>query len=116
MDPEGLLEAFSQMMKKRITMPARLMSDGESQDLFGRFAAVAQRIGVYTARDYAEIIEHLLAFWKIPSLQGLSGDAAQAQDFLCGLPEHYRAFAEKVRGRLERQPKSAFAWIFNRSA
>jgi len=115
-DPTGAVCAFSEMMKKRITMPARLMSDGESQDLFGRFAAVAQRIGVYTARDYADILEHLLTTWGIPGLTGLSGESAEAQDSLCGLPQHYRAFADKVQGRLDREAQSAFPWIFNRPA
>lgn len=113
-DPAGAVCAFSQMMEKRITMPARLMSDGESQDLFSRFSAVAQRIGVYTAVDYADIIEHLVSRWGIPGLPNLSGEAAQAQDFLCGLPQRYRAFANKVEGRLRRQVRSAFPWIFNR--
>ena len=115
LDPRGTLVAFAQMMKTKVTMPARLMSDGIERDLFSRFSVVAQRIGVYTARDYADIIEHLVTYWQVPGMSGLSGDAAQAQDYLCGLAAHYQRFAERVEARPARQPRAPLSWIFDRS-
>ncbi|KAE8682212.1 desaturase 6 [Hibiscus syriacus] len=58
-DPTGAMLAVSDMMNKRITMPAHLIFDGEDPRLFDHFSAVAQRIGVYTAEDYADIVEAL---------------------------------------------------------
>lgn len=114
LDPGGTMVAFAEMMKTQVTMPARLMSDGIEPDLFSRFAIVAQRIGVYTARDYAEIIEHLVEYWKVPSLSGFSGLAAKAQDYLCGLAAHYQRFAERVEGRIAKQSRAPLSWIFDR--
>ena len=116
LDPEGAVVACARMMKTTVTMPAQLMSDGGAQDLFRRFAAVAQRIGVYTALDYAQIIEHLVEYWHIPRLATLRGQAAEAQEYLCESAQHYRQFAERIAARLTRQPKAAFSWIFGRAA
>ncbi len=104
-DPSGALVAIAQMMRTKIAMPARLMSDGTSSDLFGQFTALAQRIGVYTTRDYASIVEHLVGYWKISSLTGLLGEAARAQEYLCGLATHYLRLAEKLESRLLSQPQ-----------
>ena len=114
LDPRGTLIAFAEMMKANVTMPARLMSDGVEKDLFNRFSTVAQRIGVYTASDYADILKHLIAYWRIPELAGLSDAAAQAQEYLCGLAARYERFAERVEGRVAKQAKSPLSWIFNR--
>ena len=115
-DPsEGVL-AFAQMMKNTVTMPALRMTDGGTADLYGQFAEVAQRIGVYTIRDYADIIEHLVSCWKILDLSGLTGDVAKAQDYLGGLTQRYRRLADRAEGKPSKKPKTPFRWIFNRSA
>lgn len=114
-DPSEAVLAFGQIMKNTVTMPARLMADGTPTDLFSRFSAVAQRIGVYTVRDYADIIEHLVVYWNILSLSGLTGEAAKAQDYLGGLAQRYRALADRAEAHAIEQPKDPFCWIFNRS-
>ncbi len=93
-------------------MPARLMSDGRTENLFESFATVAQRIGVYTARDYTSIIELLIDIWNVRSLTGLSGEAAQAQDYVCSLPERYAKLAER---RVPPPVQRKFSWIYDRS-
>ena len=115
-DPAGGVIAFGEMMKTTVTMPARKMADGMATDLFAQFAATAQRIGVYTMNDYADIIEHLVGYWNIAAIQGLAGAAAEAQEFLCGLTARYRALAERAGHRAGDSPKSPFRWIFNRPA
>ena len=115
-DPSGGVLAFAQMMKNTVTMPARLMADGETPDLYGQFAVVAQRIGVYTIRDYADIIDHLMAYWNIAGLSGLTGDAAKAQDYLGGLAQRYRGLADRAEAKTAGQPPTPFRWLFNRSA
>ena len=59
-DPAGGILAFRSMLRGLIAMPGRFMDDGSDPDLFDHFAIVAQRANVYTVRDYASIIEHLV--------------------------------------------------------
>lgn len=113
-DPSETVLAFAQMMKNTITMPARQMADGGTADLYSQFAVVAQRIGVYTIRDYADIIDHLVGYWKILGLSGLTGDAAKAQEYLGGLAQRYRGLADRAEAKLSEPAKIPFRWIFNR--
>jgi len=115
-DPAEAVRAFGQMMKKTITMPARRMADGERPDLYEQFAVVAQRLGVYTIRDYADIIDHLVGYWHIAELSGLTGEAAKAQDYLGGLAQRYRGLADRAADKVAEQPKVPFRWIFHRAA
>lgn len=110
-DPRGAICAFATMMKRRIVMPAVLMRDAVEQNLFVQFSRVAQRTGVYTARDYADIIEDLVACWKVPALAGLSGIAAEAQDYLCALGARFRAVGERI---VAGEP-ARFSWIYGKS-
>ena len=96
-DPEEGVLAFREMLRGIIAMPGRLMDDGRDPNLFEHFASVAQRIGVYTARTYSQIIEHLLEAWGIAHLS-VSGKAAKAQEYLCRQPERYALFADEIAG------------------
>ena len=120
-DPDGAVLAFADMMKKQIVMPAHLMDDGEhkartGRDLFSDFAAVADATGTYTGNDYADIMEHLIKRWKIADVQGLSGEAAEAQEYLMKQPARIRRlteFAAKKAAKKE-SVKESFSWIFGR--
>jgi acyl-[acyl-carrier-protein] desaturase len=113
-DPAGGVLVFRDMMRRVIAMPGRLMDDGGGDpDLFDRFAAVAQRMNVYTVHDYADIIRHLVATWKVGTLP-LSGKAAAAQDWLCKQGERYDSLAEMVTEETKKQPPTRFSWIHNR--
>ncbi len=113
-DPQGgLMTAMA--LFRRIAMPGRLMYDGKDPDLFDHFAAVAQRLGVYTVWDYADIVEHLVKTWDIPG-RSVSGKAARAQEYLCGHAERCRAIGDQVTEAAVRQPPVPFSWIFGRSA
>ncbi|KAL3513812.1 hypothetical protein ACH5RR_026529 [Cinchona calisaya] len=115
-DPNGAMMAISEMMRKKITMPAHLMYDGLYPDLFERFAAMAQKIGVYTANDYADILEFFIGLWNLEKLQGLTGEARRSQAFVCGLPRRIRKFQERADDRARKlQPRRVnFSWIFNK--
>lgn len=115
-DTARALLAFQNMMKTTVKMPAALMTDGQDPDIYDKFTTVAQKIGVYTSRDYADIIEHLVARWNVPKLTGLGGEAARAQDYLGGLAERYRKLADRVEKRLAKESPAQFSWIFNRKA
>ncbi|CAL9045958.1 unnamed protein product [Musa banksii] len=89
-DPHYTVLAFADMMRKKITLPAHLIYDGRDDNLFEHFSAVAQRLGVYTAKDYTDILEFLVTRWKIGELAGLSGEGNKAQDFVCALAPKIR--------------------------
>lgn len=98
-------------------MPAHLMHDGRDNDLFDHYAAVAQRMGVYTATDYAGILEFLLRRWKVESLGlGLSGEGRRAQDYLCTLPQRIKRLEERANDRVKlgSKPSISFSWVFGR--
>ena len=113
-DPAGVVLAFAQMMKNTVTMPARRMADGEAPDLYQQFAVVAQRAGVYTIRDYASIIDHLMDSWRIAGFSGLHDEAAKAQEYLGGLAGRYRGLADRAEEQVAESPKVPFRWIFRR--
>jgi len=110
-DPVGAVLSFAKMMKKTVTMPAKLMEDGMSSNLFGHFSIVAQRLGVYTVHDYASIIDNLVRSWNVTHLTGLNGASAEAQDYVCGLSKRYEKLAERLTPPAI---KRKFSWIFNR--
>jgi acyl-[acyl-carrier-protein] desaturase len=114
-DPEGGLVTIMSMFRKVIAMPGRLMFDGKDPDLFEHFAAVAQRLGVYTADDYAGIVEHLVATWDV-ARRSVSGKAARAQDFLCRHAERCRTAAAQIAEAAVSQPTVGFSWVFGRTA
>jgi acyl-[acyl-carrier-protein] desaturase len=109
-DPVGAVSAFATMMKRKIVMPAVSMQDSKDEHLFNRFSRVAQRAGVYTVHDYADIIESLVQEWKVGYLGGLSDLAAKAQEYLCTLSDRYRALAEKANF----SAPDHFSWIYDR--
>ena len=110
LDPAKAVLAFAQMMKSKIAMPAMLMDDGIDKKIFSKFSLVAQKIGVYTAKDYAEIIGALVNEWKIEGLTGISGASAKAQEYLCRLSERYLNLAD----RLSFSGVEKFSWLYDR--
>ena len=114
-DPQGSMMTFGTLLRRVIAMPGRLMTDGKDPDLFEHFAVVAQRLGVYTAMDYASIVEHLVATWKVPQ-RSVTGRAAAMQDFLCKHAERCRSMADRVTESLAKQPPIPFSWIHGRTA
>jgi acyl-[acyl-carrier-protein] desaturase len=96
-DPNGAMLAFESMMRKQITMPAVLMDKGNEDNVFVRFSAITQKIGIYTAWDYAKIIQHLVDYWKIESITGLDGAAAKAQSYLVKLADRYMRVADRMK-------------------
>lgn len=118
-DPDGLLMVFGDMMRGQITMPAENMVDGHNDNLYADFSGIAQRIGVYTAIDYAEIIDHLVKRWDLEHIEGLSAEAEKERNYLCKLPERYRKLAERSMNKKlkkgEEDEKHPFAWLHGRA-
>ncbi|XP_062192313.1 acyl-[acyl-carrier-protein] desaturase 7, chloroplastic-like [Phragmites australis] len=118
-DPDAAVRAFAYMMRRRITMPAALMTDGRDDDLFAHYAAAAQQTGVYTAADYRRIVEHLIRQWRVEELAaGLSSEGRRARDYVCRLPQKIRRMEVKAHDRAaEAQKKPTpipLSWIFDR--
>ncbi|XP_012478329.1 stearoyl-[acyl-carrier-protein] 9-desaturase, chloroplastic [Gossypium raimondii] len=113
-DPDGSVLAFADMMRKKISMPAHLMYDGSDENLFYHYSSVAQRIGVYTARDYADIVEYLVDRWKLKELIGLSPEGREAQEFVCGLAPRIRKLEERAQLRAKESPSVPFSWVSGR--
>ncbi|KAK9087932.1 hypothetical protein Syun_030326 [Stephania yunnanensis] len=113
-DPDGTVIALADMMRKKISMPAHLMFDGVDDNLFEHFSAVAQRLGVYTAKDYTDILEFLVGRWNIEKITGLSGEGRKAQDYVCGLAPRFRKLEERAQGRAKEASTVPFSWIFNK--
>ncbi|XP_058005508.1 stearoyl-[acyl-carrier-protein] 9-desaturase 5, chloroplastic isoform X2 [Hevea brasiliensis] len=113
-DPDTTVLAFADMMRKKITMPAQLMYDGQDYNLFDHYSAVAQRLGVYTAKDYADILEFLVGRWKVDKLTDLSSEGRRAQNFVCGLAPRFRKLEEKAQERAKKAPSIPCSWIFGR--
>ncbi|CAN6294671.1 unnamed protein product [Urochloa humidicola] len=120
-DPDGMVRALAHVMRRKVTMPGLLMSDGRGSGgdntLFERFSAVAQRAGVYTASDYGDLVEHFVRRWRVADLVGLSGEGRRAQEYVCGLGPKIRRMEELAQRRAARgEPGMArFSWIFDRS-
>lgn len=115
-DSNGAMLAIADMMRKKIAMPAHLMYDGLDLNLFEHFSAVAQRLGVYTAHDYADILEFLVGRWGLEKLEGLNGEGRHAQEFVCGLAPRIRRLQERAeeRARGMKPHGMRFSWIFNK--
>lgn len=113
-DPDYTARAFADMMRKKVAMPAHLMYDGRDDGLFARFSAVAQRLGVYTARDYADILEFLVRRWGVADLTGLSGEGRRAQEFVCSLGPRFRRLEERAQAKAKEVEFAPFSWIYDR--
>jgi acyl-[acyl-carrier-protein] desaturase len=119
-DPDGLMMVFGDMMRGQISMPAEEMTDGVNPNLYNDFSDVAQACGVYTAIDYADIIQHLVQRWDIEHLEGLSSE--KERDYICRLPDRYRKLAERSMNKKKKAtedapaPPKPFSWIHGRTA
>jgi acyl-[acyl-carrier-protein] desaturase len=97
-DPSEMLLAFSDMMKQKIVMPAHFLRESGQKisDAFEHFSDSAQRIGVYTAADYVEIMQKLIEKWEIDKLVDLTDDAEKARDYLMKLPARMARVSERL--------------------
>ncbi|MEM6298257.1 MAG: acyl-ACP desaturase [Bacteroidota bacterium] len=111
LDPSGLLVAFEDMMRKKIVMPAHLLreSGGQAGELFQHFSDAAQRIGVYTASDYIDILKSLLKTWNVDMLSDLSDEAERARDYLMSLPQRLERISSRIRIP---EKQYEFKWIY----
>jgi acyl-[acyl-carrier-protein] desaturase len=94
-----MILAFAEMMKFKIVMPAHFLreSGGSKGTAFENFSNCAQRLGVYTAQDYIEILQKLNAYWDLGSLRGLNAEAEKGRDYLMKLPDRLTRISERMK-------------------
>ena len=109
-DPSEMMLAFQHMMKLKITMPAHFLREsGEKiSTAFEEFSNSAQKIGVYTASDYVDILQKLIDKWQIDKISGLTDEAEKARDYLMKLPARMAKISERL---VLPQETKIFKWV-----
>ena len=97
-DPSEMMLAFQYMMKQKIVMPAHFLRESGQKisAAFENFSDSAQRIGVYTAADYVDILQKLIEKWEIDKINGLTDEAEKARDYLMKLPARMAKISERL--------------------
>ncbi|MDP5138922.1 MAG: acyl-ACP desaturase, partial [Spirosomaceae bacterium] len=98
-DPSEMMLAFEDMMKKKIVMPAHFLRETGMKmgATFSHFSDAAQRLGVYTAQDYIQILTDLVQEWGIENIRGLNEQGERARDYLVKLPPRLIRIAERTK-------------------
>ena len=109
-DASEVMIAFEDMMKKKIVMPAHFLREigKKAGETFTHFADAAQRLGVYTAIDYVEILQNLIEDWKIESVTGMNDAGERARDYIVKLPNRLIRIAERIK---DPTLEYRFSWI-----
>lgn len=109
-DPSEMMLAFQYMMKQKIVMPAHFLRESGQKisSAFEQFSNSAQRIGVYTASDYVDIMQKLINKWEIDKISGLTDEAEKARDFLMKLPARMAKISERL---VIPQESHIFKWV-----
>src|SRR5690606_21846488 len=97
-DPNEMLNAFAHMMKQKIVMPAQFVREAGEPigSAFENFSNAAQRLGVYTALDYVNILERLNQYWEIDKIRELNDQGERSRDYLMKLPERLRRISSRI--------------------
>jgi len=97
-DPSEMMLSFQYMMKQKIVMPAVFLREsGEKiSTAFEEFSNSAQKIGVYTAADYVDILRKLTEKWEIDKITNLTAEAEKARDYLMKLPDRMAKISERL--------------------
>jgi acyl-[acyl-carrier-protein] desaturase len=109
-DPSEMMLAFSDMMRKKIIMPAHYLRElgVEIGSTFTHFSDAAQRLGIYTAADYIDILESLLTIWDIDQVPELNEAGERARDYLMKLPDRLKRVSARLK--IPEHPYE-FSWI-----
>ena len=97
-DPSEMMLSFQYMMKQKIVMPAHFLREsGEKiSSAFEEFSNSAQKLGVYTAQDYVDILQKLITRWDIGNINNLTAEAEKARDYLMNLPARMTRISERL--------------------
>ncbi len=109
-DPNEAMLAFEDMMRKKIVMPAHFLREVGLKigQTFGHFTDAAERLGIYTALDYVDILKELIEDWHIESATGLEESGEKARDYIMNLPARLLRVAERMKNPML---EYKFSWI-----
>jgi acyl-[acyl-carrier-protein] desaturase len=109
-DPSEMMLSFQYMMKNKINMPAQLIRESGEKigSAFEEFSNAAQRIGVYTAMDYVDIMKKLIEKWEIDKVTNLTSEAEKARDYLMKLPDRMTRISERLATP---EKEHIFKWV-----
>ncbi|MFD2892312.1 acyl-ACP desaturase [Flavobacterium chuncheonense] len=109
-DPSEMMLSFQYMMKNKINMPAQLIRESGNKigTAFEEFSNAAQRIGVYTALDYVDIMQKLIEKWEIEKISNLNDEAEKARDYLMKLPARMTKLSERIKTP---EKEHIFKWV-----
>ncbi len=109
-DPNEAMLAFEDMMRKKIVMPAHFLREVGLKigQTFGHFTDAAQRLGIYTAIDYVDILKELIEDWHIESAVDLNEQGEKARDYIMNLPARLLRVAERMKNPML---EYKFSWI-----
>jgi acyl-[acyl-carrier-protein] desaturase len=109
-DPSEAMIAFEDMMRKKIVMPAHFLREVGLKigQTFGHFTDAAQRLGVYTAIDYVDILKELIEDWHIESVPDLNEAGEKARDYIMNLPTRLLRVADRMKNPML---EYKFSWI-----
>jgi acyl-[acyl-carrier-protein] desaturase len=110
-DPNEAMLAFEDMMRKKIVMPAHFLREKGLKigQTFGHFTDAAERLGIYTAIDYVDILKELIEDWHIASVTDLKEDGEKARDYIMNLPNRLIRVAERMKNPML---EYKFSWIY----
>ena len=84
-------------------MPAIDMP-GVNMPHFRELADVVRRAGIYGPREYLKIVEELIKYWSIDTIEGLNDLGRAAQEKIMGIPARLERIAQVME--LKTRPKS----------
>ncbi|HYK75735.1 MAG TPA: acyl-ACP desaturase [Daejeonella sp.] len=109
-DTSEAMIAFEAMMRNKIVMPAHFLREVglKMGQTFGHFTDAAQRLGVYTAIDYVDIMKQLITDWNIEGLRDLNEAGEKARDYVLNLPARLLRVADRMKNP---DLEYKFTWI-----
>jgi acyl-[acyl-carrier-protein] desaturase len=105
-DPNRALASAATIMPS-IDMP------GVNMPHFREMADVIRRAGIYGPRDYLQIVQEQIRFWRIDKLEGLDETGKRAQETILGIPRRLERVADAMETR-SRTKTFSFAVAFAR--
>lgn len=106
-DPDRALPSLLKVMLG-FAMP------GHSISGYDDMSEVVRRAGIFCARQYRQIVDELLAFWKVGTLSGLSAAAREAQDKIMKVPTRLARMADYQDAKAARR-HFVFDFIYGRA-
>lgn len=105
-DPNRALNSLQKVVSN-FSMPGHRIAG------FDEMSEVVRRSNIFGPRQYQQIVEECLDYWKVGELSGLSGEGNEAQDKLMKVPKRLARMADYVESKSAPR-KFRFDFAYNR--